>query len=122
MFRYLATADLGLDASMQEEVSPVKVLEYMAFGVPFVSFDLPETAALVDGAAVLVPPMDVERFATEIAALLDDPARREQLGSFGRRRVVSELSWEAQAVTYLRVIDQANQESLRGRRARRRRA
>ena len=38
VFRYLASADLGLDTSLQAEISPVKVLEYMAFGLPFAIF------------------------------------------------------------------------------------
>jgi glycosyltransferase involved in cell wall biosynthesis len=113
VFAYLASADIGLDASVQAEVSPVKAMEYMAFELPIVAFDLPETAALVDGAAVLVPPTDVERFAKEIAALLDDPTRRATLGGFGQRRVASELSWERQSLTYLQIIGQAVGEGRR---------
>jgi glycosyltransferase involved in cell wall biosynthesis len=114
VFAHLASADIGLDASTQAEVSPVKAMEYMAFGLPVVAFDLPETAALVGGAGVLVPPQDVERLAREVAALLDDPDRRAALGGVGRRRVAAELCWEMQALTYLRVIDQAVADSRRG--------
>src|SRR5207248_11192574 len=45
-FAYLSTADLGLEPNLEEIVSPVKAMEYMAFGVPFVGFDLKETRAL----------------------------------------------------------------------------
>ncbi len=117
VFSYLASADIGLDASVQAEVSPVKAMEYMAFSLPIVAFDLPETAALVDGAAVLVPPMDVERLGREIAALLDDPASRAALGGIGRHRVATELSWERQGLTYLQVIGQAVKEGRRSRSA-----
>jgi len=41
---YLATADLALDSNLQQEVTPVKGLEYMAFGVPMVAFDLRDPA------------------------------------------------------------------------------
>ena len=51
VFRYLATADLGVDASLQSDISPVKLYEYMAFGLPIVAFDLLQTRALSDGAA-----------------------------------------------------------------------
>jgi glycosyltransferase involved in cell wall biosynthesis len=107
VFAHLASADLGLDTSLQAEVSPVKALEYLAFGVPVVAFDLPETLALVRGAGVLVPPGDVHRFATETAALLDDPPRRSALGGAGRRRVVDELCWERQAEVYVAVVGRA---------------
>jgi glycosyltransferase involved in cell wall biosynthesis len=107
VFAFLATADLGLDTSLQEEVSPVKAMEYAAFGLPVVAFDLAQTRPLVEGAGVLVPPGDLGLFAKETAALLDDPVRRAALGEVGRRRAVGELCWERQSEVYLDVIDQA---------------
>jgi glycosyltransferase involved in cell wall biosynthesis len=106
VFSYLASADVGLDSSLQAEVSPVKAMEYMAFALPIVAFDVAETATLVGGAGVLVPPGDVQRFAGEVESLLDDPARRAALGAVGRRRVITELSWERQGTTYLNVVAQ----------------
>lgn len=107
VFRHLATADLGLDTTLQAEVTPVKALEYMAFGIPLVSFDLPETRRVASGAGVLVPPDDVETLAKEIVRLLDDPAARGRLGDAGRRRVRDELCWEHQAAVYLGAIARA---------------
>jgi glycosyltransferase involved in cell wall biosynthesis len=109
VFRYLASADLGLDASLQFEVSPVKVMEYMAFGVPVVAFDLPETRRLCQGAAVFAPPGDVAEHARTIDALLTEPARRAELGQVGRARVRDDLAWEHQAVRYLDVIERLRQ-------------
>ena len=34
--------------------------------------------------------------AQKIVDLLDDPARRQRMGTIGRERVVSELSWDYQ--------------------------
>ncbi|MDD7941996.1 glycosyltransferase family 4 protein [Actinomycetospora lutea] len=116
LFTHLATADVGLDTSLQVEVSPVKVMEYMAFGLPVVAFDLPETTALTAGAGVAVPAGDVRRFAAELDALLDDPARARRLGAEGRRRVVDELCWERQAAVYLEAIDRAAAPTRRRRR------
>jgi glycosyltransferase involved in cell wall biosynthesis len=104
VFRYLATADVGLDASLQFEVSPVKVMEYMAFGVPVVAFDLPETRNLTDGAAAYAEPADVRGHACAINALLDDAERRHKLGQDGQARVRDELAWDHQAVAYLEMI------------------
>jgi glycosyltransferase involved in cell wall biosynthesis len=106
VFRYLATADLGLDASLQVEVSPVKAMEYMAFGVPLVAFDLPETRAISDGAAAYAEPGDVKGHARAIDALLQNRPRREELGRAGRLRVQEELAWEHQSLTYVQVIGQ----------------
>ena len=104
VFSYLASADLGLDTSLQGEISPVKVLEYMAFGLPFVAFDVGETRVMGRDASVLVPPGDVESYARQVAALLDDAARRSELGEIGRERVRSDLAWERQSAAYLDVM------------------
>lgn len=104
VFGYLATADAGMDTSLQEEVSPVKAMEYMAQGLPFVCFDLRETRALCAGAAVLVPPGEVGAAADGLVGLLDDDLLRTTLGTAGRRRVTDELAWEHQAEVYLRVV------------------
>jgi glycosyltransferase involved in cell wall biosynthesis len=111
VFSLLATADVGIDASLQEEVSPVKVLEYMAFGVPFVSFDLRETRAIGAGAGALVAPGDVGALAEELIAVLGDRDRRARMGRMGRERVRDDLAWEHQATRYLAVIDRLSDRS-----------
>jgi glycosyltransferase involved in cell wall biosynthesis len=103
-FDYLATADVAIDTNLQPEVSPVKGMEYMAFGVPFVAFDLEETVAMAKDAAVYVPGDDPVALAGAVDDLLDDPARRAAMSRAGRRRVEEDLAWEHQSETYLRVF------------------
>ena len=102
-FVYLATADIGIDASLQEEVSPVKAMEYLAFGLPFVAFDLPQTRAMAGDAGSYVPRGDTSAFADEIVRLIEDPDRAEQMGRAGAERVRSLLAWERQEERYLDV-------------------
>jgi glycosyltransferase involved in cell wall biosynthesis len=104
VFGHLASADLALDTSLQEEVSPVKVMEYMAHGVPVVCFDLLETRRIAAGCARLVRPDDVEALADAVHDLLDDAASRRRLGAAGRERVAGELAWEKQTDAYLRAV------------------
>lgn len=104
-FTYLSTADLGLEPNLEEIVSPVKGMEYMAFGLPFVSFDLAETRALAGSAAVYAPPGDVPRFAALIDELLADPGRRAELGRTGRRLIEERLAWDRQEQAYVGVYD-----------------
>jgi glycosyltransferase involved in cell wall biosynthesis len=104
-FDYLATTDVAMDSNLQVEVSPVKGLEYMAFAVPFVAFDLEATRAMAERAAVYVPPGDAMALAAALDGLLSDPVRREEMGRRGRERVESELSWDRQSEAYLRVYE-----------------
>jgi len=104
VFSYLASADLGLDTSLQNEISPVKILEYLAFGLPVVAFDVQETRVMGEGASVLVPPGDVASYAQQVVALLDDAARRGAMSERARERVRADLAWERQSAAYLGVI------------------
>ena len=72
---------------MQGDISPVKVMEYMACGLPFVAFDVQETRVMGQDASALVAPADTESYAREIVTLLDDHASRAKMGEVGRKRV-----------------------------------
>lgn len=104
VFRYLASADAGLDISQQAEVTPVKVLEYMAFGLPFVCFDIAETRRLASGAALFAPAGDVGALAEALVSVVDAEGPGRGLGEVGRRLVRDTLAWERQARTYLAVV------------------
>jgi glycosyltransferase involved in cell wall biosynthesis len=106
VYEYLSTADLGIDPGLDDTVSPVKAMEYMAFGLPFVAFDLREVRLLAEHAALYAPPGDVAGFAGLISDLLDDPVARRELGSAGSRRVADTLAWEHQGPRYVGVFDQ----------------
>ena len=93
----LAAADICVDpdpSSPLNDVSTwIKIMEYMAFAKPIVSFDLKETHFSAQEAAVYVPPNDELKFAQAIAGLIDAPEQRRKMGAFGRRRVEEELQW-----------------------------
>jgi glycosyltransferase involved in cell wall biosynthesis len=107
---YLSTADLGLCPEprnpLNEVSTLVKVMEYMAFELPVVAFDLKETRYSAGDAAVYVTPNEVKEFAAAIAALLDDAGRRAEMARVGRRRVEEVLAWPLQAPRYVAVFDQ----------------
>jgi glycosyltransferase involved in cell wall biosynthesis len=80
-------------------------MEYMAFGLPVVAFDLVETKVSAQDAAVYATPNDVHEYATAIVSLMDDPEVRERMGKVGRERVETELAWSRQAPAYVAVYD-----------------
>lgn len=103
VFDYLATADVGLEPNLEPFVSPVKVMEYLAFGLPTVAFDLPETRQVARAAAAYAPPGDVAALARALGDLLDDPARRQRMAAAARRQFRRELAWDRQQPRYLEV-------------------
>lgn len=96
--RCLSTADVCLSPDPLNPLNDVstmnKVLEYMAMARPIVSFELVEARHSAGPAATYVPANDELAFAQAISDLLDDPARRAEMGQSGRTRLEEQLSWE----------------------------
>jgi glycosyltransferase involved in cell wall biosynthesis len=105
--RIMSTADVGLSPDPKSPLNDVstmnKTMEYMAFELPVIAFDLRETRVSAGDAAVYVKPNDVHDFATAIVDLMDDEPRRSLLGKLGRARVEQELAWKYQERAYLGV-------------------
>jgi glycosyltransferase involved in cell wall biosynthesis len=105
--RILSTADVGLSPDPKNPLNDLstmnKSMEYMAFELPVVTFDLRETRVSTGDAAVYVTPNDVHEYAAAIAELLDDEPKRALLGKLGRARVEQELAWCHQERAYLDV-------------------
>ena len=105
--RILSTADIGLSPDPKNPLNDVstmnKTMEYMAFELPVVAFDLRETRVSAGDAAVYATPNDVHDYARAIVALADDEQRRALLGKIGRARVEDELAWSHQERAYLDV-------------------
>jgi glycosyltransferase involved in cell wall biosynthesis len=80
-----------------------KTMEYMAFGLPVIAFDLRETRVSAGGAAVYVEPNGEHEYAEAVVALMDDEPRRAQMGKLARERVEQELAWSHQESAYLDV-------------------
>jgi len=103
--RILSTADMGLSPDPKNPLNDVstmnKTMEYMAFELPVVAFDLRETRVSAGEAAVYVTPNDVGAYAAAIVTLADDELRRARLGKLGRARVEQKLAWSHQQRAYL---------------------
>jgi glycosyltransferase involved in cell wall biosynthesis len=105
--RILSTADVGLSPDPKNPLNDLstmnKTMEYMAFELPVVAFDLRETQVSAADAGVYVEPNDVNEYAAAIVELMDDEPRRSRLGKLGRVRVEQELARSHQQRAYLGV-------------------
>jgi glycosyltransferase involved in cell wall biosynthesis len=104
--QYYAQMDLLVNPRVDERaaryITPLKPYEAMALGIPVLVSDLPALREIVDPPkrGAVAPPGDPRALADAIETLLDDPARRAQLGEAGRAWVRSERTWLSNGPRY----------------------
>lgn len=100
LVRYLNTADIGVDPdpsnAFNDHCTMIKMTEYMALGIPIVAFDLPEHRVTAGEAAIYAEPNNELDFAKKIVRLMDNPEERRKMGTIGRERIETKLSWSHQ--------------------------
>jgi glycosyltransferase involved in cell wall biosynthesis len=105
----LSTAEVGLSPDPKNPLNDVstmnKTLEYMAFELPVIAFDLKETRVSAADAASYIESGDVAAYAQAIVELLDDPDKCQAMGKKGRARIEQELGWPYQRDRYVGVYD-----------------
>jgi glycosyltransferase involved in cell wall biosynthesis len=105
----LATADVCVCPDPLNPLNDVstmnKILEYMACGRPIVAYDLREHRYSAGEGALYAKPNQEADLAAGIAELLGDPARRERMGTFNRRRFLDQMAWEYSAGELLKAYE-----------------
>ena len=106
---YLSAASVGLcpdrDTPLNSRSTMNKTMEYMAYALPPVTFDLAETRVSAADTALYVPSGNIEAFADAVELLLDDDELRTWMSLRARERVVGELDWSPQATEYVHTFD-----------------
>lgn len=109
MLAYLSSADVCVNPDVANEMNDKstmnKIMEYMALEKPIVQFDLTEGRRSALDASLYANRNDPEDFARRILELLGDPIRREEMGTYGRKRVVNELAWTFSARVLLEAYE-----------------
>jgi glycosyltransferase involved in cell wall biosynthesis len=107
---YLSAADLGVCPDLKTPLNDVstmnKVMEYMAYYLPSVSFDLHESRLTAGDTAVFLESGDIRGFADAVCTLLDDEPRRVRMGRAARARVSTQLDWSLESARYVRVFEE----------------
>jgi glycosyltransferase involved in cell wall biosynthesis len=85
--------------SVTRAVTPLKPVEALACEVPVVAADLPALRELVvhGVTGLLVQPDDSHQLADAIRTLLADPSMRASMGAAGRKQMLAERTWSANA-------------------------
>ena len=98
----LSLADVGVAPYPELDefyFCPLKVIEYLAAGLPVVASDLGDMAKLVahGRTGLLVPAGDTRALAHALTELHDDPRQRARFGVRARRRAESRHGWDVSA-------------------------
>lgn len=100
LFEVLSTMDIGVNPdrvnAMNDKSTMNKIMEYMSLEKAMVQFDVTEGRFSAQEASLYAKANDPVDMADKIIELLDDPAKRAQMGAYGRKRVETELSWSHQ--------------------------
>ena len=111
MWAYLSTADFGVAPdpknAMNDKSTMNKILEYMAFGLPVVLYDLTEGRRSAGDAALYARPNDPKDFARQMLTLLDSEELRQRLGARARKRIEESLNWDIEKQELLKAYERA---------------
>lgn len=90
----LSAFDLFVLPSSKEGM-PWSLLEAMAAGLPCIATDVGACRWMLEpDAGIIVPPNDAEKLREAITSLINNPARRAELGRNARRAVETRFRWE----------------------------
>jgi len=102
----LALGDLAVAPKISTTEGSGKLLNYMAMGLPTVTFDTAVNREYLGDDGIYTPLGDVDRLAGAIGALLDDPARRAAIGGRLRERAVARFDGARAAEVLSAVYDE----------------
>ena len=83
---------------------PLKIVDYLAAGLPIVASRQGPVASLVGDAGIVVPADDEDALADAVADLLAEPTRRDRLGAAGRARAHASMTWDHAAAATVAAI------------------
>jgi glycosyltransferase involved in cell wall biosynthesis len=108
---YFSNAAFGVapdrSTPMNDKSTMNKILEYMAFGLSVVLYDLTEGRRSADDAALYARRDDPEDFAQKLMTLLDSESLRAELGARGRKLIEEKLNWENEKRALLEAYEAA---------------
>ena len=99
---YLALGDVAVSPKVSATEGAGKLLNYMAMGLPVVSFETPVAREYLGDLGIYAPLGDADAFARALLDILADEPRQAALGRALRQRAEQEYSWQKMAE---RIVD-----------------
>lgn len=111
--RMLALGDIAIAPKLSLTEGSGKVLNYMAMALPTVAFDTPGQAQYLGNLGLYAPVGDQGQLAARVIELIDQPARRREIGRLLRERAEQSFSWRKTGLLLAGYYQQALSRSSR---------
>lgn len=92
--QYLGLGDVAVSPKLSQTEGNGKLLNYIAMGLPTVTFDTPVNREILGDLGVYAPYGDWTALATELEGVLRDSAASSERGHALRAKAVAEHNWE----------------------------
>lgn len=103
---YLALGEVAVAPKMSETEGSGKIPNYMAMGLPVVTFDTPVSREYLADLGIYARYGSTDDLAAKLIAALEQPAWAAELGKRSRERAVRDVSWEHIGPQILTIYDQ----------------
>lgn len=94
---YLALGDVAVAPKMSATEGSGKIPQYMAMGLPIVTFDIPASREYLGEIGIYAAPGSAADLAAKLRLAIEQRDWAARLGALGRERAVRDLSWELAA-------------------------
>lgn len=93
--RYLNRMDIAIHHTANRYMSPLKIFEYMAVGLPVIGPDIPAIREILeDGTDLLLVRSEVEDIANKITYLIEHDEKRQRIAMVGCEKIRSRFGWK----------------------------
>lgn len=104
---HLSMGDIGVVPLTAGSGTRLKIIEYLALGIPTVSTEIgAEGLPVSDNREILIARDVKDDLMKKIALLLNDKRLQQRLSENGKKLVIEELDWNVVLKEYLRIYDQ----------------
>lgn len=112
---YLALGDVAVAPKMSATEGSGKIPNYMAMGLPTITFDTPVSREYLGDAGIYANFASMPDLAAKILKALNQPAWANQLGNQSRAIAIRDLSWDRSARQIEALYAEATQRRAQGR-------
>jgi len=102
---YLAKMDIAIHHSANPYMSPLKIFEYMAVGLPVIGPDIPSIKEILKNEKeILLVKSEIKDLSEKMIFLLENKSMRMEIAVAGQRKITTEYGWSNNAENILRII------------------